>query len=81
MPTYKVGELTIELRSREDGKHHLSHVHVKYGKKAQVLGLDGVEIVGNIPNKQLNKAKAWVKANKDTLEKEWRKYHGDQKDS
>ena len=75
MPTYSVGELTIELRGREDGRHHLPHVHVIYGKKAQVLGLDGSEIIGNIPNKQLSKAKSWIEANRDMLEKEWRKYH------
>ena len=75
MPTYKVSGLIIELRGREDGRHHLPHVHVTYGNKAQVLGLDGEEIIGNIPNKQLLKAKSWIEDNREMLEEEWRKFH------
>ena len=75
MPIYKMSGLIIELRSREDGRHHLPHVHVTYGKYAQVLGLDGSEIIGHIPNKQLAKAKDWIEDNKDMLENEWRKFH------
>ena len=75
MPTYSVGELTIELRGREDERHHLPHVHVTYGNKAQVFDLNGNDLTGQIPKKQRNRAKEWIIANKDALEKEWRKFH------
>ncbi|BAL84048.1 hypothetical protein SELR_23400 [Selenomonas ruminantium subsp. lactilytica TAM6421] len=75
MPTYSTAGITIELRSREDGRHHLPHVHVIYGKYAQVLDLDGNELAGRMPAKQLKRAKEWIADNKSLLEKEWRKFH------
>ena len=59
------------IHSKENGKHHLPHIHVIYNEFEVVISLDGHVLEGTLPKKKLKIAKEIIEDNKQSLLLEW----------
>lgn len=53
------------------GRHHLPHVHCKFGEYEVVVGLDGNVIEGDMPSSKMKLIEAWMEIHKDELAANW----------
>ncbi|EAQ9141220.1 TPA: type II toxin-antitoxin system toxin DhiT [Klebsiella variicola subsp. variicola] len=66
------GGLAFYMYFFDTGKHHVPHVHVKFGEYELVLSIaDAQELAGYLPDKWRNKARKHVLTNKQKLKKMW----------
>ncbi len=53
-------------------KHHLPHIHVKYGEFTAVISIpEGEVIEGNLPKNKLKLIFAWVELHREELMANW----------
>ncbi len=53
-------------------KHHLPHIHVKYGEFTCVIDIFNMELLeGDLPKNKLRLVWAWVELHKDELMANW----------
>jgi len=72
---YREFGITVEVRSREEG-HNTPHVHAHYQQYHVSIDINSaIIIIGNLPNKQLEKAIEFVQNNRTMLLEKWNKYH------
>lgn len=56
------------MNTRENGKHNLPHIHVKYNDEEVIIGiLNGEILAGKIQKKKQNEAVERIKNNKNHL--------------
>ncbi|MBB1077958.1 DUF4160 domain-containing protein [Rhodoferax sp. 4810] len=73
MPTISMfyGILVL-MYFRDDRRHHLPHIHVRYqGEEAALTIDDGVVFDGSLPRKQLKMIQAWIEIHKEELLLNW----------
>ena len=63
--------IIISMYDEHDSKHHIPHIHAKYGEFSATLDLEGSIIAGEIPNKQLSLLKAWILLHQEELSADW----------
>lgn len=64
--------ILILMYFRDDRRHHLPHIHVRYqGKNAAVSIEDGSVLDGSLPTKQLKMIQAWIEIHKEELLVDW----------
>lgn len=59
------------FHSKENGKHHLPHIHVSYNEYEAVISLDGSVLHGDLPTKKLKIAKQIIEENKYSFLLKW----------
>ena len=59
------------FHSREKGKHHLPHIHVKYNEYEAEISLGGSVLHGYLPTKKLKVAKQIIEENKYSFLLKW----------
>lgn len=59
------------FHSKENGKHHLPHIHVSYNEYEVVVSLDGNVLDGYLPNKKLKVVRQIIENNKESLLLKW----------
>jgi hypothetical protein len=53
-------------------KHHLPHIHVKYGDFEAAIAIDEGDILyGSLPRAQMKLIQAWIEIHKQELIKDW----------
>lgn len=58
--------ILILMYFRDNRRHHLPHIHVRYqGKTAAVSIDDGSVLDGSLPAKQLKMVQAWIEIHKE----------------
>jgi hypothetical protein len=64
--------ILILMFFRDDRRHHLPHIHVRYqGSEAAVSIDDGTLLEGSLPPKQLKMVLAWIEIHKEELFVDW----------
>ena len=64
--------ILILMYFRDNRRHHLPHIHVRYqGKNAAVSIDDGSVLDGSLPIKQLKMVQAWIEIHKEELLVNW----------
>lgn len=66
-----INGMKFYIHSKENGKHHLPHIHVIYNEYEVVISLEGLVLEGNLPNKKLKSAKQIIEENKYSLLLKW----------
>ena len=67
--------IRFEIRPKENG-HNVPHCHAHYqGQNVSISLIDCEVLDGNIDKQKQSYAVKWVKANLDTLQSCWDKYH------
>jgi hypothetical protein len=57
---------------RDNRRHHLPHIHVRYQGNEAAISIDSGEILdGSIPTKQLKMVQAWIEIHKEELDVDW----------
>lgn len=69
----RFNNIKIYMYFSDNDKHQKPHIHIKYGEKEMVLGIDGTKLSGHIPPKQLRKVRKWVKIHEEELYDTWNK--------
>lgn len=65
--------IVISMHFREtEGKHHLSHMHIRYNEYKAVYDFDANMIEGKMPLKQRKLIEAWILIHKEELESLWK---------
>jgi hypothetical protein len=73
MPTISMfyGILVL-MYFRDNRRHHLPHIHVKYQGSEVALAIDdGAVLDGSLPRKQLKMAQAWIEIHQEELLVNW----------
>jgi hypothetical protein len=53
-------------------RHHLPHVHVKYGEFTAVIAIGSLDVLqGSLPNNKLRLILAWMEIHRDELLANW----------
>lgn len=53
-------------------RHHLPHVHVKYGGATAVIGIQDLDVLnGELPRSKLRLVLAWMEIHRDELMANW----------
>ncbi|MDR1734458.1 MAG: DUF4160 domain-containing protein [Oscillospiraceae bacterium] len=63
--------LVITMYIRDVDKHHVPHIHVRYGEYKAVLSLTGELLSGSLPPKQLRAVLVWIDLREIELAKAW----------
>jgi hypothetical protein len=64
--------ILILMYFRDNRRHHLPHIHVRYqGKNAAVSIDDGSVLDGSLPTRQLKMVQAWIEIHKEELLVDW----------
>ena len=64
--------ILILMYFRDNRRHHLPHIHVRYqGEEAAISIDDGVILDGHIPLRQLKMVQAWIEIHKEDLLLDW----------
>jgi len=62
----------IYLYFKDDKKHKLPHIHVKYQEYEVIVSIpDGEILEGNIPKSKMKLLQAWIELHKDELIANW----------
>ena len=57
---------------RDNRRHHLPHIHVRYQGNEAAISIDTGEILdGSIPAKQHKMVQAWIEIHKEELQVDW----------
>lgn len=67
----RINGMRFYFNSREDGKHKLPHIHVKYNEYEIIISLDGKFSEGHLPKKQLKIAKEIIEKDKKSFLLKW----------
>jgi hypothetical protein len=73
MPTISMfyGILVL-MYFRDNRRHYLPHIHVRYQGEEAALALNDGEILdGSLPRKQLKMVQAWIEIHKEELLVDW----------
>lgn len=64
--------ILILMYFRDNRRHHLAHIHVRYqGTEAALAIDDGAVLEGSLPSKQLKMVQAWIEIHKEELLVNW----------
>lgn len=64
--------ILILMYFRDNRRHHLPHIHVRYQGDEAVISIDaGTIFDGSIPQKQLKMVLAWIEIHKEELLVDW----------
>jgi len=56
----------------DNKKHHLPHIHAKYGEHEAIVSIeDGTILEGEIPTTKMKLVQAWLEIHKDELKANW----------
>jgi hypothetical protein len=64
--------ILVSMFFEDTDRHHLAHIHVRYaGEKAAIAIIDGRDLAGAFPPKQLKLVQAWIEIHQDELMADW----------
>jgi hypothetical protein len=64
--------IIIRLYLVDTQRHHLPHIHARYGEFEAAIGIADAEVLaGELPRKQLRLVQAWVELHHDELLADW----------
>ena len=64
--------ILVMMYFRDNIRHHLPHIHVRYQDDEAVLSIDdGALLEGNLPRKQLKLVQAWIEIHQEDLMLDW----------
>ena len=64
--------IIIQLFVKDDRRHHLPHIHVRYaGSNAAIAIESGEVLAGELPPKQLRLVQAWMLIHQEELLADW----------
>jgi hypothetical protein len=65
--------VTVYLFVYDISKHHLPHIHVKYGEyKAGIDIKEGNILYGRLPRSKMKLVQAWIEIHKKDLAEDWK---------
>jgi len=64
--------IIIQLFFFDIDKHHIPHIHVRYGEFKASIDIDTAEVLdGEIPKRQMRLVQAWIEIHRDELMADW----------
>ena len=70
--------IIVRMFAEKGGKHHMPHLHAKFGEYELVISLDGEIIEGSLPPNKMKLLIAWMEIHADELHANWKLlYEGD----
>lgn len=63
--------IVVQMFFREEGQHHLPHIHIMYNEYNSVYDFDGNKLEGEIPKKQAKLVEAWILLHNEELNSLW----------
>jgi hypothetical protein len=56
----------------DNKKHHLPHIHAKFGENEAILSIEnGETLEGELPSKKMKLVQAWLEIHNDELMADW----------
>ncbi len=63
--------ITISIHTETNERHHLPHIHARYGDDEASIGFDGEIIKGKLHRPQLRLVQAWIEIHRSELIQDW----------
>ena len=63
--------IIVYMFSEKGVRHHLPHIHCKYGEYEIVIALDGQALEGTMPPSKMRLIEAWMELHRDELAANW----------